>query len=363
MFWKRVKAFRALRFKSLSLVTKLMLLYSVSTLGLLGAIALFLYPTLTKILVQANTPAANLSVECFEKIIISLLMATLAALVFGHVISRNGLKRLREFEITMKKISAHSLDERILLNEWPKELRNLGQRFNEMLNRIQSSFIQLSQFSSDIAHELRTPLHNLKTSTELALLSGNSHQEYQELLESNMKEYQHLSKLIENMLFIARSDHGQITLNKTSVAIQQEIQAVCDYYQALADEKKIMLICNGEAEIKVDTILFRRVFSNLLSNALRYTPNQGRICIDIHKRSQEVEIRVQDTGIGISNEHLSQLFNRFYRVDTSRSLHSGGLGLGLSIVKSIVALHGGHIKIESKINTGTSVYIQLPVSI
>lgn len=307
-----------------------------------------------------GTPASHLTVECFQQIIIILLTASLAAIVFGHMISRNGLKRLREFENKMEKISAQSLNDRILLNEWPKELRNLAQRFNEMLNRIETSFVQLSQFSSDIAHELRTPIHNLKNMAESALVKEKSPQELREILESSMTEYQHLAKLVENMLFIARSDHGQIRLKNERIDIQKEIINICEYYQAIADEKQIVLTCSGEAKIDCDPLLFKRVISNLLANALRYTLPHGQISLSIQPMQQFVQITIQDTGVGISPEHLENIFNRFYRVDSSRSVYTGGIGLGLAIVKSIIDLHRGTIKIDSQINTGTSVYIQLP---
>lgn len=355
---------RPLRFSALSLVTKLMWLYSFSTLGLLGAICLFLSPTVVKIMEQTQGKlSSSLTGECFEKVIISLLIASLATLVFGHIISRKGLKRLREFETRMANITAHSLDDRILLSEWPKELRSLASRFNEMLDRIQRSFIQLSQFSSDIAHELRTPVHNLRNMVEVSLLKADqSPQEYRKLLESSMNEYQHLSKLVENMLFIARSEHGQTALKKKCLDIKEEMDDICDYYQYLADEKQILLSCHGEAKAEADPLLFKRLVVNLLSNAIKYTPRKGKISIHIQAMQAFVQISIVDSGIGISPEHLPHIFKRFYRVDSSRTQDSGGLGLGLAIVKSIVDLHQGSLKAESQINRGTRVQIQLPIT-
>ena len=130
----------------------------------------------------------------------------------------------------MANISAQSLENQIILQEWPKELRSLAQQFNAMLARIQTAFTQLSQFSSDIAHELRTPIHNLKNITEAALLKESSPKEYQQVLENSMEEYGYLSKLVENLLFIARSDHGQISLQKTLIDAHSEIQHICEYY-------------------------------------------------------------------------------------------------------------------------------------
>lgn len=341
-----------------------MVLYSLSTIGLLSAIGVFLYPTFVKIMEKINgSEASYITAECYEKIIIILLVGSLCAVIFGHFIARNGLNRMREFEDKMEKITADSLHERINLNEWPKELKSFGKKFNTMLDRIQSSFIQLSQFSSDIAHELRTPVNNLRGITEIALSKEKYSDEYRQILEKYMNEYQHLSKLIENLLFLARSDHGQLTLKKEAINAQEEILNICDYYQAVAYENKIELTCIGNANISADPTHFKRVISNLISNSLNYTQPNGKISINIESMDQWAKISIHDTGVGITDEHITRIFDRFYRIDSSRSSQSGGLGLGLAIVKSIVDLHKGKIVIESKPDFGTSVYLQLPLAI
>lgn len=341
-----------------------MMLYSLTTIGLISAIGIFLYPTFIKIMGNMNgSEASYITAECYEKIIITLLVGSLLAVIFGHFIARKGLDRMREFENKMEKITADSLHERINLNEWPKELKSFGKKFNTMLDRIQSSFIQLSQFSSDIAHELRTPVHNLRGITEIALSNESFSDEYRQILEKYMNEYQHLSKLIENLLFLARSDHGQLILQKEIINAQEEISNICDYYQAVALENKIELTCTGNANIAVDPTHFKRVISNLISNALKYTQPNGKILINIEAMDQWAKISIHDTGIGITNEHITRIFDRFYRIDPSRSSHSGGLGLGLAIVKSIIDLHKGKILIKSKPNFGTTVYLQLPLAI
>ena len=341
-----------------------MLFYSLSTIGVLTAIALFLYPTFIKIIDQINeNDVSNITAECYEKIIITLLVSSLIAIIFGHIIARKGLNRMREFENNMDKITADSLHERINLNEWPKELINFGHKFNTMLDRIQASFIQLTQFSSDIAHELRTPINNLRGITEIALTKKGSCDETRPILEFYMNEYHHLSKLIEHLLFLARSDHGQLTLKKELINAREEIINICDYYQAVADEKSIEMSCAGSAKIGVDPTLFKRVISNLLSNALKYTESLGKISINIKTEALMTHIAIHDTGRGINAEHLTKIFDRFYRVDTSRSSQPGSLGLGLAIVKSIIDLHKGTIKIESELDKGTSIYLQLPSTI
>lgn len=361
MSWKPGNLFQ---FKSLSLVTKLMIFYSLSTIGILASITLFLYPTFLKIIEQINqNQASYITTECYEKIIIILLFSTLSAIILGHMIARNGLKRLREFENKMEQITINSLQARINLKEWPKELISLGEKFNSMLDRIQSSLNQILQFSSDIAHELRTPLNNLRGITEIQLSKNECDEKQRNLLEKYMSEFLHLSKLIENLLFIARSDNRQVTLNKEIIDARKEILNICDYHMAVADEKKIEINCEGKAYVIADLTLFKRVISNLITNALKYTSPNGRIKIKILQMDRHVEIAIHDTGVGISAEHLKNIFDRFYRIDSSRSSNSGGIGLGLAIVKSILELHGGKIWAESKINCGTSMYLHFPSSV
>lgn len=268
---------------------------------------------------------------------------------------------MREFENKIEQITANSLDERIDLKEWPKELKSFGNKFNTMLDRIETSFIQISQFSSDIAHELRTPITNLLGITEIELSKKQCSDDNKIMLEKYMYEFQHLSKLIENLLFLARSDHGQLVLKKEIVNAREEILKIFDYYQAVADENNIELSCNGNANISVDFLLFKRAINNLISNALKYTKANGKIEINVKADDQGVNISVIDTGEGIPAEHLHRIFDRFYRVDQSRSSHSGGIGLGLAIVKSIIDLHQGKISVQSQLEIGTTVSINFPL--
>lgn len=360
MFLKRGKQSQ---FGALSLVTKLMMFYSASTLGLLSAIALFLYPTYLKVVQEMNGRGAHyIAAECYKKIIISLLLGSLFSVLFGNVVAKKGLNRLREFEEKMEGITANSLHERINLSEWPKELKLFGEKFNTMLDRIEKSFIQLSQFSSDIAHELRTPVHNLSVMTELELSKANQPESCRVIFEKYMEEYQHLSKLIESLLFLARSDHGQLALKKEVIAVGDEVSKIRDYYQAVMDENKVSLVTHGQATVLADRHLFKRAMNNLIANALKYTPSGGRVEVSITRAHPWVSITIKDTGKGIADEHLHRVFDRFYRVDESRSAQSGGLGLGLSIVKSIVELHGGQVAMQSELNLGTAVQITLPES-
>jgi len=287
-------------------------------------------------------------------------MSSLISILFGHLIARKGLKRMREFENKIEQITASSLHERIDLNEWPKELKRFGKKFNTMLDRLQSSFDRISQFSSDIAHELRTPINNLRGITEVALLKDKLPSQYRVTLEKHMNEYQQLTRLIENLLFLARSDHGQLIVKKEVVNAYHEISNICDYYRALAEDNNIELSCSGNADLIVDAILFKRAINNLLSNALNYTQANGKVKIAIKSMDKGVSIAISDTGQGIADRHVTRVFDRFFRVDSSRSLNYGGIGLGLPIVKSIIDLHNGKVNIESQLNVGTTVSLWLP---
>lgn len=339
-----------------------MILYAVSTMGILLSISIFLYPTFINVVQYVNESVGSYLISiCYKKVIIALLLSSLGAILIGYFIARNSMNRVQEFANKMENITANSLHDRINPNDWPKELKALGIKFNNMLDRLESSFKQLSQFSSDIAHELRSPIHNLRGITELALAKKRTADEYVNLLESSHEEYEHLTKLIENLFFLAHADHGQIVLNKTSLNAQAEILKISDYFSAMAEEKNIEISCEGNAVIHVDSVLFRRVLNNIFSNAIKYTPHNGKISIEIQHK-ENIQIVVNDTGVGIEEEHLSKIFDRFYRTDSSRASHAGSLGLGLAIAKSIMELHQGKISIESQIGKGSSVYLQLPNS-
>lgn len=353
MFLKRVKSW--------SLVSRLMMLYALSTAGILLSIGLYLYPMFSLLMQHIHDDrSAYLSAECFQKFIIAVLLSTIASLIFGYFIAKNGLSSVQNFSDKMEKMTADSLEIKINPEDFPKELQKLGNQFNQMLDRLHISFKQLSQFSSDIAHELRNPLHVLMGTTELALTRSKSPEEYQQILASHQEEYAHLSRLIENLLFLAKADHGKVILEKENLNAKNEIENICDYYQAVTDEKNIQLSVAGDAIITVDPTLFKRVFNNILSNAVKYTPENGTVNIKIKSDIAHTQISITDTGIGIDAQHLPNLFDRFYRVDPSRSTESGGLGLGLAIVKSIVALHSGEITIKSELNQGTSVILSIP---
>lgn len=291
---------------------------------------------------------------------IAIISSIICSLFLGFFISNRGMRSLYALTDTVKNITSKSLHQRIDPKTLPTELNELGSAFNQMLDRIEASFDRLKQFSSDLAHELRIPINNLIGETEITLSRAHTLEEYEQVLASNLEEYQRISQLIENILFLSRAENPQLEIQKSAINIADEVAMVCEYYQAMADENGITISQQGSAEAVVNPIMFRRMISNLISNALKYTPSNGKITINIAETdSHAVSITISDTGIGIAEEHLPKLFDRFYRVDSARSQQSGGIGLGLAIVKSIVDIHHGLIQVFSEIDLGTRFEITL----
>ena len=188
-----------------------------------------------------------------------------------------------------------------------------------MLDRLEDSFNRLSQFSADLAHELRTPINNLRGEAGVALSQARTPEEYRRTLESSLEEYARLSRLIDNLLFLARADGPMISIARTPCDAQKAIEVVREFYEALAEDRGVEVVCGGEAILEADPVLFRQTISNLLSNALSYTPRGGKVSISVQRQDDRtVEVSVNDTGCGIPAEHLPKIFDRFYRVDPAR---------------------------------------------
>jgi two-component system heavy metal sensor histidine kinase CusS len=224
-----------------------------------------------------------------------------------------------------------------------------------MLDRLQEAFERLSQFSADVAHDFRTPINNLMGEAQVALSRERTPAEYTRVLQSALEEYTRLASMIDSMLFLAQAERAPAALASVSLEARVELQAVCDFYHALAEEQGVELACEGQARIPADPLLLRRALSNLLSNALNYTPRGGRVTLRAAAGPGATRtLSVIDSGIGIAPEHLAKLGDRFYRVDPSRTASPGGAGLGLAIVRSIMTLHGGSLLINSAVGRGTT---------
>ncbi len=280
--------------------------------------------------------------------------------LLGWFAVRQGYRPLYKIVRQIQTINAQELNIRLDSNSVPQELVQLAGSFNQHLERMENSFQKLSDFSADIAHELRTPVTNLMTQTQVALSQTRTKKDYQEVLYSNIEEYERLSQMISDMLFLAKAENNLEPPNTETIELDTEFKNLYEYYGVLAEEKNIELKLTGSTTIKADRLMLRRAFSNLLSNALRHTPANGSIITTLEKQQDVILIEIRNTGKPIPNEHLNKLFDRFYRADPSRK-HSGeGAGLGLAIVKSIIEAHRGKILALSDQEIGTRFRITLP---
>ncbi len=295
-------------------------------------------------------------------VFIVLLCSMLFSAVVGVVVARRGMRPLQEITDAVRRVSVTQLHERIGSKKWASELTYLASAFDRMLVRLESSFEQLSRFSADMAHELRTPINNLMGEAEVTLSRARTTDEYRYVLESNVEEYRKLSRMIDNLLFLARAEDSRIVAAKIRFAASQEIEAVRQYYEVLAEEQGIEISCTGDAPVNADPALFQRAMNNLLSNAIKYTPAGGKIVIDISQSGSQAftEIRINDTGMGIPQSDLPKIYDRFYRSDLVRQLNPEGTGLGLAIVKSIMDIHGGTVVVQSEPGKGTTAILRFP---
>jgi two-component system, OmpR family, heavy metal sensor histidine kinase CusS len=294
----------------------------------------------------------------------------LAAVLFGGIVcsaaiafltAKRALRPLEEMATATKKVQASHLDQRLGRGRWPSELSALAGAFDQMLGRLELSFDRLSRFSADLAHELRTPIQNLRGEAEVALTRTRSATEYREVIELSIEEYQDLANIIDSLLFLARAENAETRLSRVKLEIGPEIDTILDLYDAAAREREIALSRKGDGELYVDPMLFRRAVNNLVSNALQHTPSTGKIVVVVvTSPGQSTQIAVQDNGSGIEPEHLPRIFDRFFRADAARSSGSSGSGLGLAIVKSIMELHGGSVRAESELGRGTKVTLIFP---
>ena len=295
----------------------------------------------------------------FAALLVAVLaLGTVASAVIGFTVTKRGLRPLAEMTSAVQRIGPTQLHERISPAGWPREIKPLAVAFDDMLARLEESFSRLSQFSADLAHELRTPIGNIRGEAEVALTRSRTPEEYREVIESTVAECSHLSHIVDNLLFLARTDAAEGHLQRTAFAGRSAIEKIAAFHELMAEEQRVGVQCNGNAEFLADEMLFGRAVSNLLENALRYTPAGGAVEISVLERGRAAAVSVKDNGAGIAPEHLPRVFDRFYRADSSRS--SEGMGLGLALVKSIVELHGGVSKIESESGRGTTVTLEFP---
>ena len=285
--------------------------------------------------------------------------------VAGYQIARRGIRPVEDMATTARHISSTNLRERILAEGYPVELASLAHTFNKMLDRLEDSFERISRFSADIAHDLRTPVNNIRGEAEVALARARTVDEYRDVIESCLEEAVRLSDLIGALLFLARAESPLAHPHRVPVNVGELLGGVREYYEASAAEGGVLLTAVLTVEpvfAKLDRTLIQRAVGNLIANAVAHTPPGGAVVLRANADTTTIRIEVSDTGEGIPREALPKVFDRFYRVDKSRSQASGGTGLGLSIVQSIMVLHGGSVEISSEPGHGTCVTLHIPAA-
>jgi two-component system, OmpR family, heavy metal sensor histidine kinase CusS len=286
---------------------------------------------------------------------ISVLIGLGLAGLMGYVLTRKGLQPIQRMALKVAQITESDLHQRVRTGVWPKELEELTIALDSMLARLEESFARLSEFSANLAHELRTPINNLRGEAEVALSRARSPEEYRRIIESSIEEYERLARMVGDIMFLAQPEQDLVP---EAIDARGALETLAEYYRTLAEEQLIEISIEGSGSISAEPHLFQRAVGNVISNALRYTPDGGQIRISIEPNDGWVDIAVSDSGIGIAAADLPRVFDRFYRSPQARQRHNQGVGLGLAIVRSIMSLHGGSVTITSELKRGTSVTLR-----
>jgi len=283
------------------------------------------------------------------------------AWIAGFMLAGRALSPVEEMRQQAERISRENLSERVPERGSTGEFRNLARTFNEMLDRLDRAFQDLQQFAADAAHELRTPLANLRATIETTIQEPHAGEEYERVLASVSEEVARMNRIVADLFMLAKIDMRQYALAKERVALGALLAEARDTWQASAEQRGIRIaIAGGDAEVAGDPVALRRVFMNLVENAIKYNRDGGTVNIVLDRVDGRARVRVSDTGIGIPGEHVPKLFRRFYRVDKARSRETGGAGLGLAICKSFVEAHEGKIDVASVPGRGTTFTVELP---
>ncbi len=295
------------------------------------------------------------------KLWLAMSVGALLAFVLGWWVSQRGLRPVRLLARRAAGIDVQHLHLRLDEFSELSELQALSHALNQMLARLEDGFAQLSRFSEDLAHEMRTPLSNLMGHTQQTLRHSRSIEDYQNLLVSNQEEYERLARMIDSMLFLARTEQSDAAVKAVQIDLHELIEQLCDYFEGVAQEREVGLINQAHDQLLADPGLVRRALANLLANALRYATPGTAVTISSTLLQDRLEVTVHNQGAPIAAEHLPRLFERFYRCDPSRNQPDDSGGLGLAIVRSIMHLHDGWVSVDSD-ETGTRFRLGFPLA-
>jgi two-component system, OmpR family, heavy metal sensor histidine kinase CusS len=288
-----------------------------------------------------------------------LLVGIVCTGAAGIYTAETSLRPLHRLSEAIGEVSASTLGERVPREGWPREIRLVAETFNHMLDRLQDSFERLSNCTSNLAHELRTPITNLRGEAEIALTRTRPAEEYRAVIESSLEEYARLAKMIDALMFLTWCENAAVPVRYVSLDLRKELEKLVDFYEGVAEQKGNTIELMGEGVVTADRSLFHRAVGHVLTNALTYT-RDGTITVSVSDDPLGATVTVSDTGCGISPEHLPQVFDRFFRVDATRKMDPHGFGLGLTTVRAIMDLHGGYATISSNPGVGTTVTLFFP---
>jgi len=288
----------------------------------------------------------------------------LVAAAGGYWLSRRALSPVDALVRSAREVSGTKLHSRLQKLETGDELQRLSDTLNQMLDRIESAFLRITEFTADASHELRSPVSLIRTEAELALRRSRGEAEYKESLRHILLEAERTTDLLEQLLALARADSGRETLRLQPVDLGQTLRSVVDGWHQVATIRSLEFSTNlnvSELFVLGDETLLRRLVDILLDNAFKYTSAPGSVCLSLALKGESSVITVQDSGVGIAEEEQSKIFERFYRIDKARSRVQGGAGLGLAIAQWIVTQHGGSIAVESRSSDGATFRVVLPL--
>jgi len=310
-------------------------------------------------------PVYEVTDNVFYNFLFITPLALLISVIGGWFLAHKSLKPVDELTKTAKEITAQNLNRRLPANRVDDELGRLTEQFNDMISRLQASFIQIQQFSADASHELRTPLTIMRGEIEVALRNQRMSKDTRELLGSINDELIRLSSIVESLMILVKSDTGRLVFNMQPIALDELIEQLFEETKVLAESKKIKvsLECSQPIRINGDTIRLKQLFLNLIDNALKYTPPRGQVMLTFLKEDGDAVVTVKDNGVGIPRKDQIKIFDRFYRVDRSEDNlnDAGGSGLGLSIAKWITEAHHGLIEVKSREGKGSTFIVRLPI--
>jgi two-component system OmpR family sensor kinase len=299
----------------------------------------------------------------FTKIYVGLMpIMIFSGCLLGWVIAGRALTPVTEVAQAAQRISGSNLKLRIPTREAGDELDYLIETFNRMIARLESSFIQIRQFSTDVSHELRTPITAIRGQLEVALFTAQDTEQYREAILTSLQDVERLSQIVRALLLLSQAESGQVALHKIRLDLSETARDIIDQFQIPAEEAQIRLVADlpRECPAEVDRVQIERMISNLISNAVKFTPPGGEVRVSVQRRPDRTDLIVEDTGRGISPEHLSHIFDRFYQVRDGDSNGERGLGLGLSFVSWIAKAHGGSVSVDSELNKGSKFTVSLP---